>query len=77
MASCSPDLKPCDFWLWGFLYDHVYRGNIRTVPELKASITRHVSTINRENLRATIEQAIARFEHVIDVNGKHIQQTCH
>ena len=24
----SSDLNPCDFWLWGFLKDHVYRGNI-------------------------------------------------
>ncbi|GBL93848.1 hypothetical protein AVEN_153614-1 [Araneus ventricosus] len=22
----SPDLNPCDFWLWGFLKDRVYGG---------------------------------------------------
>ena len=31
----SPNLIPCGFSLWGFLKDHVYRGNIQTVPELK------------------------------------------
>ena len=70
------DLNPCDFWLWGFLNDHVYRGNMQTIPELKASITRYVSSIDRETLRATVEHAITRFEHVIDVNGMHIEQIC-
>ena len=23
----SPDLNPCDFWLWGYLKDCVYRGH--------------------------------------------------
>ncbi|GFT84950.1 transposable element tc3 transposase [Trichonephila clavipes] len=36
--SHSPDLQPCDFWLWGFLKDHVYSGGIRTLSDLKASI---------------------------------------
>ncbi|GBL97863.1 hypothetical protein AVEN_87314-1, partial [Araneus ventricosus] len=27
---CSPDLNPCDFWLWGFLKDRVYGGNKQT-----------------------------------------------
>ncbi|GBN37205.1 hypothetical protein AVEN_110884-1 [Araneus ventricosus] len=40
----SLDLNPCDFWLWRFLKDCAYGGNIRTLPELKASIPRHVST---------------------------------
>lgn len=69
----SPDLNPCDFWLWGFLKDRVYGRSIRTVADLKASITRHVAAIDRETLRATIEHAITRFEHVLDVNGMHIE----
>ncbi|GBO22048.1 hypothetical protein AVEN_157002-1 [Araneus ventricosus] len=46
----SPDLNPCDFWLWRFLKDCVYGGNIRNLPELKASIPRHDSAIDRETL---------------------------
>ena len=65
-------LNPCDFWLWGFLKDYVYRGKIQTLPEMKASILHRVSSIDLEILRATVEQAITRFERVIDVNGMHI-----
>ncbi|GFU75815.1 uncharacterized protein TNCV_1652751 [Trichonephila clavipes] len=69
---CPPDLNPCDFWLWGFLKDRVYSAGIRTLPDFKASIIRHVIEIPRELLRTTIENAVLRFQHVIDVNGAHI-----
>ncbi|KAF8791010.1 hypothetical protein HNY73_005947 [Argiope bruennichi] len=46
LSPRSPDLNPCDFWLWGFLKDRVYVGSIRTLHELKASITRHVAAID-------------------------------
>ena len=50
---------------------------MQAVPELKESITHYVSSIARETLRETIDYAITRFEHVIDVNGMHIEQICH
>ncbi|GFU71387.1 uncharacterized protein TNCV_2584581 [Trichonephila clavipes] len=53
--SHSPDLNSWDFWLCGFLKDHVYKGGIRTSPDLKASIIRHVAEWPRELFRATIE----------------------
>ncbi|GFT51516.1 uncharacterized protein TNCV_51361 [Trichonephila clavipes] len=43
--SRSPNLNPCDFWLRGFLKDRFYSGEIRTLPDLKASIKRHVAKI--------------------------------
>ena len=67
----SPNLNPCDFFLWGFLKDHAYRGNIQTVPELKESIPRHVSSNDRETLRGTVQHVITRFEHLIDANTMH------
>ncbi|GFU53000.1 uncharacterized protein TNCV_1142891 [Trichonephila clavipes] len=70
--SRSPDLSSWDFWLWGFLRDRVYRGGIRTLPDLKASIIRHVAEIPPELLCATIEKAIIHFQHVIDASGAHI-----
>ena len=72
----SPDLNPCDFWLWGFLKDHVYRRNNQTAPELKAIITFHVSSVYRDIICATVEQSTTRFEHVVDVNGMRIEQMC-
>ena len=60
--SHSPNINFCDFWLWEFIKDHVNRENVKSAPELKESILSHISSINRETLRATVE-------HVIHVNG--------
>ncbi|GBO01369.1 hypothetical protein AVEN_275664-1 [Araneus ventricosus] len=35
----SPDLNPCDFWLWGYLKNVVYGGPIANLAELKNRIT--------------------------------------
>ena len=43
---------------------------------MKESITRHVSSIDRETLHAIFEHATTRFEHVIDINGMPIEQIC-
>ena len=54
--------------LWGYLKNNVYRENIQIVPELKENTTCHISSIDRETLRATVEHAITLFEHMIDAN---------
>ncbi|GFX34772.1 uncharacterized protein TNCV_2514871 [Trichonephila clavipes] len=38
----SPDLNPCDFWLWGHLKQLVSCDQPNTLPDLKDSISRHV-----------------------------------
>ena len=44
----SPDLNPPDFYLWGFLKDHVYQNNPQTIAELKVAITQQIHGITRE-----------------------------
>ncbi|GBL94656.1 hypothetical protein AVEN_83973-1 [Araneus ventricosus] len=44
----SPDLNPCDFWLWGYLKDVVYGGPIANLAELKTSL-RNIFTISPLN----------------------------
>ncbi|GFU93752.1 uncharacterized protein TNCV_1888041 [Trichonephila clavipes] len=44
----SPNLTPCDFWLWSFLKDNIYRERLITVFDFKNSIRlhkRHLETI--------------------------------
>ncbi|PSN55399.1 hypothetical protein C0J52_11064, partial [Blattella germanica] len=43
----SPDLKPCDFFLWGFVKDRVF------VPPLP---------LNLDNLKQRIRQAVANVD---------------
>ncbi|GFW40190.1 uncharacterized protein TNCV_5118731 [Trichonephila clavipes] len=69
--SSSFDFNPWDFLI--LIKDRVCRGGIMNLPDLKASIIHHVAEIPRELLRATIENAILCFQHVIDVSGAHIE----
>jgi inhibitor of nuclear factor kappa-B kinase subunit alpha len=43
--ASSPDLNPCDFYLWGNLKQKVYKTNPHTIEELKENIRNEVSTI--------------------------------
>ena len=41
----SSDLIPCNFWLWDYLKDKVYRGNTRNLAHLKKQIILHALNI--------------------------------
>ncbi|GFS90172.1 transposable element tc3 transposase [Trichonephila clavipes] len=70
--SRSPDLNPCDFWLWGHLRQLVSCDQPRTLPDLKDSISRHVLNMSQNTLRSTVEHAILRFQIVAENNGHHV-----
>ena len=57
----SPDLIPCDFWLW----DHLKSlGSVATLNDLKNCITLHVSSVTTEQLRSAVEHTVNRFENL-------------
>jgi transposase len=42
----SPDLNPCDFYLWGHLKSVVYNPLPKTLDDLKANIKREIKKFN-------------------------------
>ena len=53
----SPDLTPCDFFLWGFMKGLVYVPLLpKDVGELKARITEAVATINNAILECVWQE---------------------
>ncbi|GBM75493.1 hypothetical protein AVEN_183809-1 [Araneus ventricosus] len=42
----SPDLNPCDFWLWSYLKDVVYGGPIANLADIKKPALRNTFTIS-------------------------------
>ncbi|GFX63234.1 transposable element tc3 transposase [Trichonephila clavipes] len=69
----SPDLSPCDFWLWGPLKQLVSCDQPNTLPDLKDSISRHVLNLSQNTLRSTVEHAILRFQIVAENDGHHVE----
>lgn len=70
----SPDLTPCDFFVWGFVKQLVYVPPLpNDVDELKTQITDAVGTTNN----ALLERVWQEFDYHFDVcrvtNGAHIE----
>ncbi|GBL95531.1 hypothetical protein AVEN_54132-1 [Araneus ventricosus] len=65
----SPDITPCDFCLWGFLKDNIYRKRPASLPELKNSIRRHVLDIPVDSLHSAVENMVLRLEHIVEHEG--------
>ncbi|GBL94545.1 hypothetical protein AVEN_235631-1 [Araneus ventricosus] len=60
--SRSPDLNPCDFWLWGYLKDVVFSTQIAHLAEVKARIAQHILNVTPETLRSVVEHAVSGFQ---------------
>lgn len=70
----SPDLTPCDFFLWGFLKQEVYKKRFETIEELKVEITRCVELISPQMLEATFTRnLIERTNKCLHANGGHFE----
>ncbi|GBN61204.1 hypothetical protein AVEN_71519-1 [Araneus ventricosus] len=68
----SPDLNPCDCWLWGYLKDIVYGGPIANLAELKNHTKQDIHNITTETLRSVVEHAVLRFQLIGENGGQHI-----
>ena len=48
----SPDLTPCNFFLWGYIKDHVYVPPMpHDLPQLRQRIVEAVAAIDRQMLQ--------------------------
>ena len=69
----SPDLTPCDFFLWGYVKSQVYTRNYDDINDLKAEIRRSFNEMPVEMLRSTFLNFEKRLEMVVQKNGAHIE----
>ena len=58
----STDLKPLDFYIWGYLKYRVYGKNPQNVPDLKAAITAVIRAIPREERGRVVENFACRIQ---------------
>ena len=72
--SLSPDLTPCDVYLWGVLKGRVYRKNPHSLNELKAYIREEIEAISDVELQSVVHSFIRRCQVCLAANGGHFQQ---
>lgn len=73
----SPDLNPCDYYLWGKLKDEVFRKRYRSTEELKTEISEQLRKIEPEELKRVIENFGKRLIEVQNQEGAHIEPYLH
>lgn len=69
----SPDITPCDFFLWGYIKDIVYRTRVYTVIELRERITAAFLQVSNEMLENTWMELEHRLDVVRANNGGHVE----
>lgn len=70
----SPDLTPCDFYLWGFIKDRVYVPPLPAdLPDLRNRIAAAVATITPETLINVWEELSYRLDVCRVTKGAHIE----
>ena len=64
----SPDLTPCDFFLWSYLKAKVYARRTGTIEQLKEAIWQELTAMTRKamyNFRERLQQCVIN-------NGRHL-----
>ena len=69
----SPDLNPCDFFLWGYLKDKIYSKKIQDQNQLKKQIIKEISLIDETMLSKVADSFVSRLGRVRAVRGSHFE----
>jgi len=72
-AARSPDLTPCDFYLWGHLKSKIYREVLPDLNQLRANIVREFQNLDQEHVRKACMSVKDRLEDCIRLDGKSVQ----
>lgn len=68
----SPDLAPCDFFLWGYLKSIVYNDRPTTLAHLKNNIRQAIANIPVDMLEKVERNFRIRLTQCIENNGRHL-----
>ena len=69
-SSYSPDLAPCDFWLFPKL-----RGCRRyeTIEEMNEAVTKVIDTLTQEDFDWAFQKLLERYHKCIDAGGDYFE----
>ena len=72
----SPDLTPCDFFLWGYVKSKVYVTPPTSVADLKERVVREIRNVKRDPLliQRAVRDMVRRAKMCIQEGGKHIER---
>lgn len=74
----SPDLTPCDYFLWGYLKTKVYRTPPANIDELIQRITDEVNALKADPnlIKRSVRYMVRRVNVCLDRDGRWIEGKC-
>ena len=54
----SPDLAPCDFWL----FPKLRSGRYETIEEMKEAVTKVIDTLTQEDFHGVFQKLLERYK---------------
>ena len=65
----SPDLAPCDFWLFPKLRGCRYE----TIKEIKEAVTKVIDTLTQEDFHGAFQKLLERYNKCITARGDYFE----
>ena len=56
----SPDLAPCDFWLFSKLKENLRGCRYETIEEMKEAVTKVIDTLTQEDFNGDFQKLLER-----------------
>jgi hypothetical protein len=69
----SPDLNPCDYFLWGYLKARVFMRNPHSLANLKQAIEEEINNLHPDLLALTVSSLFDRLLCILTADGGHIE----
>ena len=63
----SPDLAPCDFWLFPKLKENLRGNRYSTIEDMKEAVMRVLNTLTQEDFQGAFQKLLERYNKCIDV----------
>lgn len=70
----SPDLAPCDFWLFGRLKDHLRGNRYKSRSQLGSVIYQYMKAIPVDDYRSCFQQWKDRLRRCVEVQGDYFEK---
>ena len=68
-APYSPDLAPCDFWLFPKLRGCRYE----TIEDMKEAVTKVIDTLTQEDFHEAFQKLLERYNNCIAAGGDYFE----
>ena len=69
----SPDLAPCDFWLFPKLKESLRGCRNETIEEMKEAVMKVIDTLTQEDFHRTFQKLLERCNKCIAAGGDYFE----